>query len=150
MKKLIIFLFIGWHLAAPAQTMTEFKNALTTSGKAVQAIHHYPQNIQDGQCHMVKVTAIQLTNEEIILTETWSNYRGGSSTTTLKGKIVNQVAEGTWSSSFSSGKWSYDFQTGKGQWNKSGSVFGKFTGFQLLSFRIIDKSAIKDGFFDCP
>jgi hypothetical protein len=150
MRNLLPVLLVFLQHSLIAQTPSELKAALSIRDKAVQAIHNYPKNIQDGECHHVNVTAISINGDEIVITETWKNLRGGLSNTVLKGKLVNQQAEGTWSSSFSSGKWSYNFQSNQGKWNKTGSIFDRFSTFQILTFKIIEKDKLKDGFFACP
>ncbi len=133
------------------QGYAQFEQALRNSDSAVQAIHHYPKNIKDGECHEVPVTSITVQGATITITETWTNYLGKKATTVLTGELRNQVAKGTWKSSYSEGTWSYNFNTGSGTWNKTSAPlqFGTFKDFHQLEFRTVQRRKIFDGFKSC-
>ncbi len=147
MKKMMLLpmLFIGLLLCAAG--LEDLSSALNTPGKAVQAIHGYPDDVQDGNDHWVEVTSIKVVDNTITIVETWTNWQKSKSKTTLTGKINNGEVTGTWESSFSSGNWSYNFNTNKGQWNKTNSMFGAFRTWQPLLFKTVDRTQLKDGFY---
>lgn len=144
----MVLLFYVVHLQA--QSIDELKTALVTNGQKIQAIHHYPKNIKDGQCHHVEVTAITINGNQVTITESWSNWLGKKANTILQGKMEGNMATGAWKSNYSSGAWSYNFSSRTGQWNKTRSTFDRFSEWKKLEFTIINAKNIKDGFFDCP
>ena len=150
-KNFFLFLMLVFAITAKAQTITELQSAIISSNSAVQAIHHYPEDIEDGKCHNVPTTQITVEGQTITIVETWTNYMHKKSQTVLTGALNGMQAEGTWKSSFSSGKWNYSFITGAGKWNKTNAPlkFGTFNEFQNLEFRIVSKSDLYDGFRAC-
>ena len=151
--KSIMLSFAGmifFHADMNAQTVKEFQAAISQNDKTVQAIHHYPNNIKNGQCHNVEVILIKVVDGNITIEEHWSNWLGSKAKTILTGVLTNSVARGKWKSDYSSGTWSYDFSNQSGQWNKTSSgSFDKFENLEVLEFKIVDKKQIKDGFFNC-
>ncbi|HZY37236.1 MAG TPA: hypothetical protein VFE53_11335 [Mucilaginibacter sp.] len=149
MKKIILLIFILESCYADAQSFSDFQKALRTYGKAVQAIHAYPPDIENGQCHYVPVTSITAAGNTITIVETWTNGYSGKSRTVLTGKINNEAVEGTWSSDYSGGLWSYNFKTNSGKWNKTRSMLGTFENWQNLRFLILDQRQLRDGPYKC-
>ena len=149
MKKIILALLLLGSLYANAQSLSDFQRTLKTNGKAVQAIHTYPPDIENGQCHYVPVTSITISRNTITIVETWTNGYSGKSHTVLTGKVNNEAVEGTWSSDYSSGLWSYNFKTNSGKWNKTRSMLGAFENWQNLRLQIVDQSQLRDGPYNC-
>ncbi len=112
----------------------------------MQAIHGYPKNVQEGNHHLVEIKSIVINNGNITIVENCTNFRKKISVTTLTGKIINGIASGSWRSSFSGGSWYYDFKKGTGNWNKTKSIFDSFDEMQLLVFKSVSKTDLKDGF----
>jgi len=139
-----------FFLTGKAQVLNSLVTAVNDPQKSVQAIHHYPNNIQDGKCHHVHVTSITVSGDKITIVEQWTDWKKSPSKTTLTGQLSNNVATGQWSSGFSSGNWTFNFANNSGTWNKTNTMFGKFRDFQILEFRIVSKDQLKDGFYECP
>lgn len=149
LKRELFFAIAAFLFAVPAsaQQVSDLIEATKDPKIRVQAIHHYPKKVKDGECHYVEIVSVTASGSDITIVEQWSNWLGNKATTTLTGKINNGVATGTWKSTYSSGSWSYDFSTNSGTWNKTGSMFDRFEGREKLEFKT--GSAIKDGFYKC-
>lgn len=134
-----------------AQKMEDLKAAIADPNRKVQAIHHYPSNIKNGQCHNVEVVSIDINGNDIKIVEEWSNWTGTKATTTLMGRIDNGQIKGTWESDYSSGEWTCNMGTSSGVWNKlhAPMKFGTFKEFQVLRFVIVNNDAVRDGFYNC-
>jgi hypothetical protein len=135
------------HTAIQAQGLEELKKAIDDTSWKVQAIHHYPASIKDGECHNVEVTSITVVEDNIKIIEEWSNWAGKKAKTTLSGKIVSGRVSGTWESDYSKGVWKYDFSNHRGEWNKTSGMFDKFSTFQILELTTTKDA--RDGFFKC-
>lgn len=152
MKKLLLLLsalaFTGMH----SQSLSLWQAAIADPNKKIQAIHHYPDDIKDGQCHYVEISSIDITDGQITITEDWTDLRGNKAQTVLKGKISGDMATGNWKSTYSSGNWAINLTTGIGKWikNKAPLQIGTFDSWQKLTFLIVPNRNIKDGFFNCP
>ena len=143
-----IVILVNVTVSLHAQGVDGLKGAIDDPKKKVQAIHHYPESVKDGECHFVEIVSIKVTGSDIEIIESWSNWYGGKARTTLTGKITDNVATGQWESTYSEGNWSYDFLQNTGKWNKTSSIsFDKFEKWEVLEFVISED--VKDGFFEC-
>ena len=150
MKKVLLSIFLfGVFCQVKGQGIDALKAAINDPQKKVQVLHHYPENIKDGECHFVEAVSIVVSGNNITIEERWSNWLGAKATTTLSGTIANNVATGEWTSTYSGGSWSYDFSNNKGSWNKIRGRFDPFTEREKLDLKIVSNEAIKDGFYAC-
>lgn len=150
MKHSLLSIFMLLVLTqSQAQLLESLSAAINDPQKSVQAIHHYPKSVRDGECHWVEVTGITVSGNTITMVEQWKDWRGARAKTTLKAELVNNVATGHWESGFSSGSWSFNFAANAGNWNKTKSIFDKFKTWQKVEFTIVNNKAVKDGFLAC-
>jgi len=150
MKHVLLVATVVLNVArVQAQSIEVLKAAINDPQKSVQAIHHYPKSVKDGECHHVEVTEIIVVGSTITIVEQWKDWKGSKAKTTLTGQLVNNVATGKWESGFSSGEWSYNFFSSVGTWNKTKSIFDKFKEWEKIEFKVVDSKNLKDGFFAC-